>query len=143
MPASLSLPEFGRPPGGPANVWLSALAAGFAVLGLFAAVGFSLAAILVGDPGGSDAREGEAAPPPATPEEIDSLVTLLGSDDPKSRSHAERRLIEIGPAALPSLRRALHSPDPETAWRAEEAAIEIEERRAEKASLSRSAPPGP
>lgn len=140
MPAGLSLPEFGRSPGGPARVWLGALAAGFTVMGLFAAVGFSLAAILVGDPGGGSARASGTAPPPATPEEIDSLVAELGSDDPRSRSHAERRLIEIGPAALPSLSRALRSPDPETAWRAEEAVEEIEERRAQRASR---ASPGP
>ena len=50
--------------------------------------------------------------------EIARLVKQLGSDDYDRREQAERRLVEIGSAAVPALRAVLDDPDPEVRLRA-------------------------
>ncbi len=84
-----------------------------------------------GDPGSdcpSRAAAGRAAPPgseTAFSAEAERLIPLLGDPNPGTRSRSERRLVEIGPAAVPALEKALGHRDPEVRWRAFEALGEI------------------
>ena len=52
--------------------------------------------------------------------EIEELVRRLGEDDWKQREAAQRRLLEIGPAAKDRVEAVLSDPDPEIATRAEQ-----------------------
>jgi hypothetical protein len=85
------------------------------------------------DPVSRPARPGKppAAPvpePPANPE-IEALIRDLGAEEYRTRSRAEKRLVDLGLPALPYLEKALGSPDPEVKWRAREAMEQIEKKK--------------
>lgn len=69
---------------------------------------------------------------------IDRLIRDLGAQEFEVREKAQKELVEIGPAALPALRKALEDADAERAHRARRAIDEIE-RRSRKAEGGRSA----
>jgi hypothetical protein len=93
-------------------------------------LGLLLAALLAaGAPAGQSGAPAGAAKK-ASDEEINQLITQLGSADFKNRDRATRRLKQVD-AALPALRRALSSPDAEVRQRAGQVLAVLEARQAE------------
>lgn len=75
-----------------------------------------------------------AADPPATPEAATAaLARRLSSADYTQRQTAEAALLELGPAALPQLRRSITSADLEARYRLERIILSLEVRQREVA----------
>jgi HEAT repeat protein len=62
----------------------------------------------------------------ATPEEVRALIRQLGDDEFAKREQASRRLVALGPVALPELRENLRNADLETALRAKRCVAQLE-----------------
>jgi len=100
---------------------------------LLAATGLA-SSLLAQDPtaskppaGGAETNPPANAANPAAGKEVSSLIRQLGSDSYRQRVDAERRLRELGEAALPALREAsAQKDDAEVQWRARRLVRQLE-----------------